>query len=80
MSKAEKYIKNFTMRCKNDLTFGGCAPWISPENALEAVNIAKEETIEKAVEWIREHYLEYPNEDCGDTKKFVETFKRAMSR
>ena len=48
MNKAKKYIKDFTNHCSNKLIFGDNAPWLSPENALRAAEIANEEATEKA--------------------------------
>jgi len=41
--------------------------------------IRKDTLIEKACEWIMDNYLLYPNEDCADTKKFIEDFKKYMN-
>lgn len=38
----------------------------------------KDLLIEKACEWLRGNYLQYPSEDCGDTAKFVKDFKNYM--
>ena len=38
----------------------------------------KDLLIEKACEWLRDNYLKYPSEDCGDTAKFVKDFKNYM--
>ena len=55
--KAEQFIKDYTRRCSNEL----CAvedrygkkvisyhEWLTPDQALRAVEIARKETIEKA--------------------------------
>ena len=62
--KAEQFIKDCTRRCSNEL----CAvedkygkkvisyhEWLTPEQALSAVAIEREEVIEKACQYIREH-------------------------
>ena len=55
----QKFIKEYTKYCSNELTFGGHAPWLSPENALMAVDLAREELIKKAQKWLKEHGSEY---------------------
>ena len=61
MSKAEKFIQDYTRNCSNEL----CAvedrfekkvisyhEWLTPDQALRAVEIAREEMIEKACEYL----------------------------
>jgi hypothetical protein len=43
MSKAEEYIKAYTRGCSNELVGGGYHEWLTPENALAAVELAREE-------------------------------------
>lgn len=48
MSKAEKFIKDYTRNCSNiEYTQGvytpSYHPWLTPEQALKAVEIAREE-------------------------------------
>ena len=58
MSKAEKFIQDYTRNCSNEL----CAvedrfekkvisyhEWLTPDQALRAVEIAREEMVEKAL-------------------------------
>ena len=69
MGKAKQFIKDYTSRCSNEL----CAvedkygkkvisfrEWLSPEQALRAVEIAREELIGRACDWIK-----YNNENGG---------------
>lgn len=42
MSKAEEYIKAYTRGCSNELVGGGYHEWLTPENALAAVELARE--------------------------------------
>ena len=64
MSKAEKFIKDCTRNCSNEL----CAvedrygkkvisyhEWLSPDQALSAVEIAREEMIDKFCEWVKKN-------------------------
>ena len=95
MSRARQFIKDCTRGCSNEL----CAveyidekkvisyhEWLTPEQALAAVEIAKKEVIERACEFIdkkanfyRYHYVGEEHEcDMVDTRKFIEDFKKVM--
>ena len=50
MSKAEEYIKAYTRGCSNELVGGGYHEWLTPENALAAVELAREEMKKDALE------------------------------
>ena len=61
MSKAEKFIKENTRNCSNEIAhwdIGGenvkpiYSPWLTFDQAREAVEIAREEVIEKVVEFL----------------------------
>lgn len=59
--KAEEFIKDYTRNCSNELDYVGTTckvyqPWLTPEQALRAVEIEREELIEKACEWIKEKW------------------------
>ena len=45
---AEEYIKAYTRGCSNELVGGGYHEWLTPENALAAVELAREEMKEPA--------------------------------
>lgn len=56
MSKAEKFIKDCTRGCSNELvlpdlewnnTHKEYNPWLTPDQALRAVEIAREETLQE---------------------------------
>ena len=64
MSKARQFIKDYTRGCSNEL----CAvedihgkkvisyhEWLTPEQAHAAVEIEREELIDKACEWLLKH-------------------------
>lgn len=64
-SKIEKYISDCTRNCSNELcsvedrygkTIISYREWLTPDQALRAAEIAKEETIEKACEWLNNFY------------------------
>lgn len=55
-SKAQQYIWDYTKNCSNQLLFEDdnrkyYEPWLTPDHALSAIQIAKEEFIERAAEW-----------------------------
>ena len=61
MSKAEKFIQDCTRNCSNEIVGGGWNngefvqlfnPWLTPDQALKAVEIAREEVIEKVCEFL----------------------------
>ena len=33
-------------------------------------------SLDKICEWVKKHYLEYPNEDLSDTKKFISDLRK----
>ena len=74
MSKAENYIRKNTNQFSNEDGFD-YIPWLTPDVARKAVEIAREETIKEVCEWIK-----YNNENGGclfdgwenDLKKYLE--------
>ena len=59
--KAEQFIKDYTRSCSNELVAVedkngkkviSYYEWLTPEQALAAVEIAREELIDKAIEWL----------------------------
>ena len=81
MSKAEKFIEDYTRNCSNEkrITIGKLShwekqPWLTPDDARKAVEIAREEMIEKAIKWVK-----YNNENGGcKFDGWVENIKQAM--
>ena len=75
MSKAEKFIQEHTRNCSNYSSYAmDTEPWLTPDQALRAVEIAREEMIEKAIKWV-----EYNNENGGcKFDGWVENIKQAM--
>jgi hypothetical protein len=47
---AEEYIKAYTRGCSNELAWGGYHEWLTPENALAAVELAREEMKKDAID------------------------------
>lgn len=65
MSKAEKFIQEYTRNCSNEYLGEGKSdghgetiskknftPWLTPDQARKAVEIAREEIMEKVVEFL----------------------------
>ena len=46
----EEYIKAYTRGCSNELVYGGYHKWLTPENALAAVELAREEMMKDAID------------------------------
>lgn len=40
VEKAKQFIKDYTYTCSNETIYGTHLPWLSPEQALRAVEIA----------------------------------------
>ena len=85
--KAKQFIQDHTRNCSNEL----CAvedkygkkvisyhEWLTPEQALCAVEIEREEMVEKVEEYLykqlNDGYME-----CGDMDRLIEDFKRYMN-
>lgn len=87
MSRAEKFIQEYTRNCSNEL----CAvedrygkrvisynEWLTPDQARKAVEIAREETIEKACNIIRHKYGHYHYLRGDITEGLIKEFVKAM--
>ena len=64
MTKAEEFIQNYTRNCSNELVKYDSAgieyePWLHPDQARKAVEMAKEEVIENTCEWLKEYLLNH---------------------
>lgn len=90
MSKAEKFIEDCTRNCSNAIQSydGDCnpciihKPWLTPDQALRAVEIAKDEMIERACEYLDLHCNDVKTEDNGIAgwidNEFINNFRQAM--
>lgn len=89
MSKAEKFIREHTRNCSNEFEPQKAPPsvynpWLTPDQALRAVEIAREEMIE----WLKDNASKYiinttPSYPDADFSAFVggkcwEDLKQAM--
>ena len=56
MNKAEQFIKDCTKNCSNEIVAKEPCfhEWVAPEQALKAIEIAREEWLSKACEWLKE--------------------------
>ena len=66
MSKAEKFIKDCTRNCSNELIAVESRSskevisyheWLTPDQARKAVEIAKEETLLEVAAWINDTFI-----------------------
>lgn len=79
MSKAEKFISDYTRNCSNELVavesragkeVVSYHEWLTPDQARRAVEIAREEVIEKICMWLEDNI----SENCyGDYLEFTAT-------
>ena len=79
MSKAEKFISEHTRNCSNRIDFVGDNdlvhhPWLFPNEARRAVEIAREEVYE----WLKDNIYMYNGECEGDRKEIINDLKQAM--
>ena len=67
MSKADKFIQDYTRNCNNEIIGGGWNngefvqifnPWLTPDQARMAVEIAREEIYE----WLKEYAYIYSDD------------------
>lgn len=85
MNKAEKFIQENTRNCSNEIELHGLGcqfhPWLTPDQAREAVEVAREEAIEQTVEWLTKHAIKYYINSKGflGTEELVEDYKLIMS-
>lgn len=76
MSKAKKFIDNYTRHYSNEMSLENkdgsklYHPWLTPDDAKSAVEIAKEEVLLNVAEWIEDTFI-----FSKDAKKdFSQTF------
>lgn len=86
MSRAEKFIHKHTKNCTNytgvinKKTYEGYyVPWLTPDQARMAVEIAREETYDKIWHWLAAHINDYVVEGKGrDIDLMFDDIKQAM--
>jgi hypothetical protein len=84
MSKAEEFIQDYTRNCSNEFEPQKAPPsvynpWLTPDQARRAVEIAREEMIEKACEYL-DGLIEILNDRGHQLKKerIIGGLKQAM--
>ena len=93
MTKAEKFIQDYTRNCSNEMESPLYAnpklnfyPWLTPVQARKAVEIAREELLEKVCSFINDNIGEYIDTRgyTGNTfidiecDRFINDLKQAM--
>ena len=95
--KAEQYISDCTRNCSNELcsvedrygkTIISYREWLTPDQALRAVEIAKEETIDKACKWLEDNlvqcgiedflYVQFKHHEHQEKENVLADFRKAM--
>ena len=59
MNNVKQYIKDYTKHCSNEIENNEHQPWLTPDNALSAAEIAKEGTLQKVSDWLWYNIYEY---------------------
>ena len=77
MERAKQFIQYYTIRCSNELIDGVYHEWVSPYTALCACEIAQEELLKKACEWLQENCAIIWESPCNPDK-VVEQFKKDL--
>ena len=73
MSKAEKFIQDYTRNCFNYNSYSQTPePWLTPDQARNAVEITMEETIKEVCEWLDNHTMLSEKWFIEDLKKHLE--------
>lgn len=87
MSKAEKFISEYTRNCSNAIQCydGDCnpqiiyKPWLTPDQARRAVEIEREEIIKKVCNFVSDKLFVKDNVVYTNIKsKIVEDIKQAI--
>lgn len=88
MSRTEKFIQDYTRNCSNELDAefvedAVYMPWLTPDQARSAVEIAREELIAEVCEWIDVNYVHYLDISAKGTltaniRQLIEDLKQAM--
>ena len=90
MSKAENFISEHTRNCSNEiewnvesLTSHDYVPWLTPDQARKAVEIAREEMIENFICWLKDNFRDDAGlcciiSDFDTTKEMYGDLKQVM--
>ena len=91
MNEAEKYISEH-INYRSNFKLNGYHEWVTPDDALRACKITKQETIERVCEWLEEHMWEMPeldeyghikdtyvcSDDCSYIAEFIEQIRKTL--
>ena len=87
MTNAEKFIQDYTRNCSNqsewqiqtpNKSIMYVQPWLTPDDARKAVEIARKEMIERACEYLEPKIWTMNMGDRKSTDECIEDFKQAM--
>ena len=95
MNRAERFISDFTKNCSNQYDFperfeNGIKrlkeyqPWLTPDQARKAVEIARDELMENVCQFIQEHHHEYTSWNTEEyelefnTEQFIQDIKQLI--
>ena len=83
MSKAEKFIQDYTSNCYNYNSYTqDPIPWLTPDQARRAVEIAREEVMDEVCDYIKnnlyKHLYVYDGQAGFPTHQFITDLKQAM--
>lgn len=76
MSEAEKYI-NEHINYRSNFKPNGYHEWVTPDDALRACEIIKQETVKKACKWLEEKAIHGWIEDV-EVEKFIEQYLKEI--
>jgi len=77
MSEAEKYINEHT-NYRSNFKPNGYHEWITPDDALRACEIIKQETIKKAEEWLADRVVHDSIDYPMATEHLIDDFRKAL--
>ena len=92
MSKAEKFIEDYTSNCSNvaykntinGKEFNTYYEWLTPDQARRAVEIARDELMENVCQFIQEHHHKYASWNTEEyelefnTEQFIQDIKQLI--
>ena len=69
MTKAEQFIQDYTNGCSNELAYEEndkklYHEWVTPEQALAAVEISVNETADMFINWLKNNWRKYIDVDA----------------
>ena len=78
----EQFIEEYTNHCSNEIEQGIYHEWLTPEQALKAVELARKEMNDKACRYLQDHIdkdlVIYHNNTWRKRDEFIEMLKKYM--